>query len=70
MLPIWTWSSTGNDVAYRLLRQPREHHEASFREAFGRRARSTDRQIAIDRSTDRPIDSIQYPTVDLVLYRH
>ena len=73
---IGTLSSTGSHVAYRLLRQPREHHEARIREASGRRARSTDRQTdqstdrPIDRSTDRPTDSIQYSTLDLVLYRH
>ena len=53
-IPLWTWSSIGINVAHRLLRQPREHNKARIREAFGRRARSTDRTIV--RSTDRPTD--------------
>ena len=68
--PLWTWSSTGSYVAYRLLRQPRGHNKARIRNAAGRRARSTDRPI--DRSTNRfdsiphfgpgPQQALMYPT--------
>ena len=61
------WSSTGSNVAYRLLRQPRGHIKARIRKPSRRRARSPDR--AIDQSIDRPIDSIQFITLGPVLNR-
>ena len=32
--PFWTWSSTGTNVAHKLLRQPREHIKARIRECW------------------------------------
>jgi hypothetical protein len=52
--PPWAWSSTGTHVPHQLWRQPRGQNKARTREA----------------SRDRTIDSIHYPALDLVLYRH
>ena len=55
--PLRAWSSTGSNVAYRLLHQPKGHNKARIRKASGRRARSPDRPIgrSTNRSTDRSI---------------
>ena len=53
--PHWTWFSTGSNVAYRLLRQPRGHIKARIQEACRRRV--TRRHA---RSTDRPNDPCYY----------